>query len=378
VTVSRERVVVVGAGPAGLATGAMLRREGLEPLLVDRAASVGSTWRGHYDRLHLHTIRSMSGLPGLPMPRRYGRFVAREDVVAYLERYSRHHRLRLRLGTEVRRIDRRDGVWRLASSAGPLDTPYVVVATGYNHTPELPDWPGRDGFSGDLVHATRYRNPRPYAGRDVLVVGAGNTGAEIAVDLVEGGARRVRMAVRTPPNIVRRQVGVLPAQAVSVAVRHLPPPVVDRLIRTVQRVSVPDLAAYGLPRPDEGVYSRLLRDDAIPILDVGLVDAVRGGQVEVVAAVAGFDSGAVVLADGSRIAPDAVIVAVGYRRGLEPLVGHLGVLTPDGRPAVRGARTHLRAPGIWFTGFTNPISGMLREIAIDARGIARAVKRSPR
>jgi putative flavoprotein involved in K+ transport len=374
--VTREQVVVVGAGPAGLATGAMLRREGLEPLVVDRADSVGSTWRGHYDRLHLHTVRTLSGLPGLPMPRRYGRFVAREDVVSYLERYAEHHRLRLRLGTEVRRIDRSDGGWQLDTPAGPVDTAYAVVATGYNHTPSLPDWPGRDGFTGELVHASGYRNPGPYAGRDVLVVGAGNTGAEIAVDLVEGGARRVRMAVRTPPNIVRRQVGLLPSQAVSVLVRHLPPPVVDRLIRTVQRVTVPDLAAYGLPRPDQGVYSRLVRDDAIPILDVGLVDAVRGGRVEVVAAVERFDGSSVLLADGTRVDPDAVVVAVGYQRGLEPLVGHLGVLRADGRPAARGETTHLRAPGMWFTGYTNPISGMLREIAIDAGRIARAVKRS--
>ena len=83
----------------------------------------------------------------------------------------------------------------------------MVVATGYNHTPFMPDYPGKDGFEGELVHASDYRNPEPYRGRDVLVVGSGNTGAEIAVDLVEGGARRVRLAVRTPPNIVRRQVG---------------------------------------------------------------------------------------------------------------------------------------------------------------------------
>ena len=110
-----------------------------------------------------------------------------------------------------------------------------MVATGHNHTPELPDWPGRDGFTGELVHASAYRNPSPYVGRDVLVVGAGNTGAEIAVDLVEGGARSVRLAVRTPPNIVRREVAGMPSQAVSMLVRHVPPPVVDRMIRAVQR-----------------------------------------------------------------------------------------------------------------------------------------------
>ncbi|MGH8940277.1 MAG: NAD(P)-binding domain-containing protein, partial [Actinomycetes bacterium] len=121
-----ERVVVVGAGPAGLAVGAMLRREGVDPLLVDRADAVGASWRGHYDRLHLHTIRSMSGLPGLAIPRSYGRFVAREDVVQYLERYAQQHRLRVALGTDVRRIDRTPGGYRLDTPAAGLDASRVV------------------------------------------------------------------------------------------------------------------------------------------------------------------------------------------------------------------------------------------------------------
>jgi putative flavoprotein involved in K+ transport len=159
-------------------------------------------------------------------------------------------------------------------------------------------------------------------------------------------------------------------------VRHLPAFIVDRMIRAVQRVTVPDLAAYGLPRPQDGVYTRILRDDAIPILDVGLVDAVRRRQVTVVGAVEGFDGTDVVLAQGERVSPDAVVVAAGYRRGLQPMVGHLGVLDDDGRPLVRGSRTHPRAPGMWFTGYTNPISGALREFGIDARRISRAIASS--
>ncbi|MGZ4597133.1 MAG: flavin-containing monooxygenase [Actinomycetes bacterium] len=369
----QEQVVVLGAGPAGLAAAATLRGRGFDPLVVDRADAVGSAWRGHYDRLHLHTVRWLSQLPGLHMPRSYGRFVARADVVDYLDRYAAHHRLRLALSTEVRRVERADQAWRLHTSNGSLEATYVVIATGYNHTPVLPDWPGREGFTGELVHATSYRNPRPYKGKRVLVVGAGNTGAELAVDLVEGGAREVSLAVRTPPNIVRREVGGVPSQVVSMLVRRLPPAVVDRMIRTVQRATVPDLAARGLPRPPDGVYTRILRDGAIPILDVGLIEAVQRGQVSVVPAVVGFDGADVLLADGARARPDAVVVAAGYRRGLEPLVGHLGVLRADGRPVVHGPSTDPRAPGMWFTGYTNPISGALRELAIDARRIARAV-----
>jgi putative flavoprotein involved in K+ transport len=370
----RENIVVLGAGPAGLAVGAMLRKHGLDPLLVDRADRVGSTWHQHYDRLHLHTARSLSHLPGLRMPRSYGRYVARADVVDYLDRYAACHEFRLALGADVQRIDRVAAGWRLVTTDGAIESTYVVLATGHNHTPVLPDWPGREDFAGELVHAAHYRNPLSYVGRDVLVVGGGNTASEIAVDLVEGGARRVRLAVRTPPNIVRREVGGLPSQLVSMLVRHLPPTLVDRLIRTVQRVTVPDLAAFGLPRPVDGVYTRIVRDGQIPILDVGIVDAVRFGRVEVVSGVCGFDGPDVLLAGDDRVTPDAVIVGVGYRGGLEPLVGHLGVLGNDGWPLVTGARTVAGAPGMWFIGFTNPISGLLRELGIDARRIATAVR----
>jgi putative flavoprotein involved in K+ transport len=209
------------------------------------------------------------------------------------------------------------------------------------------------------------------------VVGVGNTGAELAVDLVEGGAARVRLAVRTVPHIVRRSTAGWPAQNTAILVRRLPVPVVDGLARAMARISVPDLSAHGLPRPDTGLYSRV-RQGAIPVQDVGLIDAVRKGKVEVVAAVDGFDGAEVLLADGSRITPEAVVAATGYVRGLEGLVGHLGVLDARGLPTAHGPRAPKNAPGLFFTGFTTPISGTLRELARDAERVARAVARAAR
>src|SRR3954449_410871 len=177
------------------------------------------------------------------------------------------------LGTEVRGLTRAaDGGWSLETSRGTVEAGAVVVATGYNNTPYMPDYPGRDGFEGELLHASQYRNAEPYRGRDVLVVGSGNTGAEIAVDLVEGGARRVRLAVRTPPNIVRRQVGVTPNQVLAVGVRRLPPKAVDSIVRVEQRVTVGDLSQYGLTKPERGVYTRMIEDDVVPVIDVGLIE----------------------------------------------------------------------------------------------------------
>ncbi|MFJ3585841.1 flavin-containing monooxygenase [Streptomyces sp. NPDC090127] len=369
-------VYVIGGGPGGLAVAASLRAKGVRAVVLEKSEAVGASWRSHYDRLRLHTTRRLSALPGLAIPRSFGRWVARADVVRYLEKYAEVHELEIVTGVEVTRVERAGDDWLLHATGGRrLTGRAVVVATGYNHTPRLPEWPGLETYGGEIAHASAYRDPAPYAGRDVLVVGAGNTGAEIAVDLVEGGAARVRLAVRTVPHIVRRSTAGWPAQRTGILVRRLPVRLVDKAGGLMARVAVPDLSAHGLPRPDTGLYSRV-REGAIPVQDVGLIDAVRAGTVEIVGAVASFDGDKVVLADGSAIGPDAVIAATGYRRGLEPLLGHLGVLDERGRPTTHGARTPREAPGLYFTGFTNPISGMFREMARDAERIARAIGRS--
>ncbi|MFD3695765.1 flavin-containing monooxygenase [Streptomyces sp. NPDC058646] len=379
-TTQPRPVYVIGAGPAGLAAAAALRARGVRAVVVEKSDAVGTSWRRHYDRLHLHTTRRLSALPGLAMPRRFGRWVSRDDLVRYLEKYAEVHELELVTGVEVTRIEPAadgDG-WTLHATGGRIMAAgAVVVATGFNHTPALPDLPGREAYTGRLLHAADYRNPEPYADQDVLVVGVGNTGAEIAVDLAEGGAARVRLAVRTTPHIVRRSTAGWPAQRTGILVRRLPVRLVDRLGALVAKASVPDLSAYGLPRPATGLYSRV-REGAIPVQDVGLIEAVRAGRVEPVAAVQAFDGAEVVLADGSRITPDAVIAATGYRRALEGLVGDLGVLDERGRPRTHGAQTLEQAPGLYFTGFTNPISGMLREVALDAAKIAKAESRRMR
>src|SRR5438552_42476 len=127
-----HEVVIVGAGSAGLATGALLRREGLVPLLLEAGPEPGAAWRERYDRLHLHTPRLLSGLPGHRIPRRFGRWVARDDLLEYFREYAERELIEIRTGVRVERVDRFDESWRLETSAGPVAAATVIVATGYN------------------------------------------------------------------------------------------------------------------------------------------------------------------------------------------------------------------------------------------------------
>lgn len=364
-------IAIVGAGAAGLATAALLQQQGLRPLVLEAGPEPGAAWRERYDRLRLHTPRLLSGLPGLRMPRRYGRWVARDDLIEYLHAYVDAHGLDVRTGTRMTRIDRDGDGWRLETEHGPLRARAVVVATGYNGAPFIPDWPGLEEFAGELVHSSEYRNPEPYRGRDVLVVGAGNSGAEIAHDVADGGANSSTLSVRTPPQIVRRATAGIPAQLIGMAIKRMPPHWVDPISKTQRKLSIPDLSAQGLPRPEQGIRTSFVASGTTPILDVGIVDAVRHGRVQVVPAVESFDGADVVLAGGSRVTPDAVIAATGFRAGLEPLVGHLGVLGGRGLPTKTDGEPVL--PGLWFVGFVPTLGGQLREGSIAARKVAQSV-----
>jgi putative flavoprotein involved in K+ transport len=376
-----ERVdaVVLGAGPAGLAAAAELGRAGFSAVVLDRADEVGSSWARHYDRLHLHTTRALSSLPGMRIPREYGEWVARDDFRAYLTSYAARKGLELRLGTEAAGVTRAaNGDWRVdwrsASGAGALVSSIVVVATGYNHTPRIPDWPGLAGYRGRVVHSSEYRNPDELGAKSVLVVGPGNSGAEIAADLASAGVE-VRLAMRTPPNIVLRRVAGIPSQLLVLSISPFPTATADRIARVVQKLSVGDLTPYGIAAAPRGIVTQMERDDVTPTIDVGLLKALREGSVRVVPSVAAFSPDAVSLADGSSIVPDAVIAATGYRRGLEPLFARLDALQPSGRPKINAAQQLRRLPGLYFLGYSNPLTGNLRQVAIDARAIARRARR---
>jgi len=221
-TITRQ-VVVIGAGPGGLASALALKDAGLRPLVVDQADRIGASWRRRYDRLRLNTSRVTSHMPDRPLPKGTPLYPTRDQFVEHLETCAGEPGIDWQLGTRVETLEP-DGDWLIGTSAGEIRARQVVVATGYENSPILPEWTHSDSFEGRLLHACDYKNPQPFHGERVLVVGPGCSGMEIAYDLAEGGASKVWLSARTQPNMILREgPGGIPGELVAGGGSVLPP-----------------------------------------------------------------------------------------------------------------------------------------------------------
>jgi putative flavoprotein involved in K+ transport len=364
--------VVIGAGPAGLAVARELEHQhGIKTLVIDRAAAPAISWRTRYDNFRLNTTGFLSHLPGQRIPLAAGRWPSRDDMVRYFDNYVRRQNITLELGCEVKGVIRAGGGWRLDTSAGEIQTRAIILATGNYRTPAIPPWPGLSHFNGEFVHSGRFRNAWPFRGRDVLVVGAGNSAADIAVQLANNGARRIWLAVRTPPHLVRRAIGPFPSDILLELFAWAPASAVDPIIGLSERLMWGDLSAYGFNRPPLGLKATVEQTGRIPTLADELIDAVRAGRVEVVAAVEAIERDRVILADGNCISPAVIIAATGFSMDLGGLVGHLGVLDECGRP--RGGFASHIGDGMFAIGYGIPPNGPLHAIRLAATPLAREI-----
>jgi putative flavoprotein involved in K+ transport len=370
--VPESRVIVVGGGAAGLSAAGALARRGIAAVVLEQDALVGGTWARRYDRLHLHTVRQFSGLAHFPIPNRYPKYLSRDELVEYLQEYARHFGLSVVTGTSVQRVRPSDtvrGGWTVDTAAGAWHGDAAVIATGQYGRPFMPPWPGRDLYAGRLEHSVAYTNASPYAGQRVLVVGAGNSGAEIATDLGENGAAAVAVSVRTPPPIVPRDPFGMPVQRTSILLSALPPAIANRLGRATARIVIGDLTRYGMPKGAFAPYSTR----RVPLIDVGFVAALKEGRLTVRPAVDRLTSGGVVFADGTSESFDAIIAATGFTTGLESLLDAPGALDEHGVP--RGTSGEPTAqPGLYFNGFIHSLRGHLFEANLASRRLARNVE----
>ena len=363
--------VIIGAGPAGLACAAALQQVGLSAIVLEKSDKIAASWRKHYDRLHLHTLRKQSGLPGLPMPAGFPRYPARDQVIAYLEDFARHHRIAPRFGTPATRVTRPDK-WLVETPGEDFAADNVIVASGIAGWPQRAGWPGRDSFAGRLLHSSEYANAQPFAGKRVLVVGFGNSGGEIAMDLANAGID-VSVSVRSPVNILPRELFGMSMMSWAILQRPLPYRLVDALNTPLLRLVIGDLAKLGLRKSLKGPLAQIIEDRKIPVLDIGTVDLIRQGKIKVLGGVERLEGTQVEFADGMTGQFDAIIEATGYRPDLRSLLpDHLDALDASFGPKTCGRSTAYA--GLFFCGHIPVATGQLREIGIEARRIASLIR----
>jgi cation diffusion facilitator CzcD-associated flavoprotein CzcO len=364
--------IIVGAGPAGLACAATMRGAGLNVTMFEKAGNVGAVWRRHYDRLHLHTDRNHSGLPGMAMPRTFPAYPSREQMVEYLESYAARFDIQPIFNTTVSRVRREGAQWRADAGPSSVSAPVVVVATGIADAPHRASWPGSEIYQGGTVHSSDYRNPGPYAGKRVLVAGFGNSGGEIALDLANAGVD-VALAVRSPVQILPRDLLGFPILTWAILYRRLPARLVDMINAPILRLAVGGIEDLGLRRAAKGPRQMVEEDGRVPLIDIGTLARIRDGSIRIYGGIDRLTSDGVAFADGRHAKFDAIILATGFRPDLRQLIPDVeGVFDGRGMPLVTGQATN--APGLYFCGQITSPTGQLREIGLEARQIANSVK----
>jgi cation diffusion facilitator CzcD-associated flavoprotein CzcO len=356
--------LIIGAGPAGLAVAGRMRRLGFPFEMIDASDALASSWRRHYDRLHLHTVKGLSHLPYEAFPDDYPRYVSRDQLVEYYERYAEKYLIDPSLGVSVERVVKAGDRWRVETETGqPYLADTVVVATGANRVPNRPVLEGEEAFEGEISHSRTYKNPGPFLGRRVLVVGMGNTGAEIALDLCEHGVTAV-ISVRGPVNVVPRDSLGMPTQLTARALDGLPNRMADAIGRAFRRVSFGDLEPWGIRTPRLAPMAQLRTLGKTPVIDVGTVRRIKKGEIAVRPGVRSLTPTGVVFSDGSEEPFDAIILATGYRSAIEEIVEDgASLLDPNGFPGSVIAEG--RFDGLYFTGFDNYKAGGVLGTLLD-------------
>lgn len=377
-------VVVVGGGPAGLSAAYTLKRQNLEPLVLEQTPRVGDVWRNHYDGLRLNTGRYFSRLPGSMIPRSAGGWPEKEHVVRMLESFPERGGFQVETGVEVTRVayEQSTRLWKIeAVSRSPVFARAVVLAVGAARLPTIPDWRGLQTFTGEVLHSSKFKSALDYKGKRVLVVGSGNSGAEIASRLAQHAD--VTLSVRTPPYILPKSIHGIPLPAIGLVLRRLPRALGDRVLAFLQRRFVGDLGAYGLPLPKGSLSAQFSKTHVTPTLYTPIADDLRAGRVKIVGPVKQFEQGVVHVAPGIAeaegpdvaLTPDLIVAATGFRPGLADLVQVPGVTLPQDWPRSGIPDGHAALPGLHVVGQVNPLSGQLREIRLESYRVARAVKR---
>ena len=364
-------VVIVGGGPGGLAVSQQLSERGIAHIVIEKGDGPGWQWGQTYDSLRLHTGKHLSALPGMPFPSGTDLFPSRAAFTSYLQSYTERFDIPLRVGVEARALEREENTWRIKTGEDWIVARAVVVATGIMTSPVAPCFAGLDAYQGGLIHSSAYRHPSGFTRQRVLVVGIGNSGAEIATELAEAGAG-VAVAVRSGVNNVPLSIAGIPSQYLGWAISWLPRAMQQRLTRMVGNVG--SLLRGGNPLPRKKGFSDC---PDVPLIGMKLANAVKTGRIELLPSIERFGPRGAKFADGTERTFDSVILATGYRAALE-WMGAYGARDVCGFAKRRDRVQSQEFSNLYFIGHNYDGRGGLYNITVDAKRIARIISQRQR
>jgi indole-3-pyruvate monooxygenase len=351
--------IVIGAGPAGLATSRELKVRGVAHVVLERGA-VAESWSRLYDSLTLHTGKHMSHLPGMRFPRGTPLFLSRDTFLEYLHAYRAKFELPIVTGIEVKSVTRERDVWRVDDRTARA----LVVASGIISNPQIPRIPGAESFRGVMRHSITYRRPDEVRGKRVLVVGAGNSAGEIASELGREGIDTT-VAIRSGANVVPLAILGVPIQYIAFMMRKLPRAAREVLVGAMRLVSPPPV----IPRSKQSPL------DAIPLIGFRLVHAIREGKVKLRGDIESFTPAGARFNDGREESFDEVLLATGFRASM-PFLGELVTRDARGFANRRDRVVSTDQPNLYFVGHNYDSTGGLTNIRQDAPRAAAYVKRN--
>lgn len=363
--------LIVGASASGLASAACLHKQGIEYIIIEKEATAATPWRNHYERLHLHTNKKLSGLPYKKFDKAVPRYPARQQVVDYLDEYQKEFNINPVFNTEARSIKRQDGYWITETNNGTYRSKYVIIATGAFGKPKEISFKGMGTFPGRIMHSYGYKTGKEFKGQKVLVVGFGNSACEIAIDLYEQGAKP-SMAVRSPVNVIPRDLLGIPILSIGVVMSKLPPRVADMINAPIMWFLYNDMTKLGLKKMRYGVFEQIQKDQAVPLLDIGTIKHIRQGHIKIFQDIDLIDGKTVYFTDGKTEDFDAIVAAIGYYRDYAQIIA-VDKTRFDDLKLPLSKQKYFGDDGLYFCGFWISPTGQLREIALDAMSIAKDV-----
>jgi cation diffusion facilitator CzcD-associated flavoprotein CzcO len=289
--------IIIGAGPSGLSIAGRLSKLGIPFILLEKSENVGNEWRNHYDRLRLHTDKVHSALPHLSFPTDFPTFVPKDQYIQYLESYIEHFKIQPIYKQEVVDITKKEGIWHVKTTSEEFLAENVIVSTGYNRVPKIPHFINDVLFEGEIIHSNLYKNGKCYAGQNVLVVGYGNSGAEIALDLYESGAKTF-VSIRNPVNIVNQEFLGHSTQGLAIFLSKFGNSFYDFISKIFKRLSTGSMKGTGIPISPLAPSEQLRKQGKVPVIDVGTLQQIKEKNIIVLPDIQEFTHEEVIFKDG--------------------------------------------------------------------------------